>query len=88
MPKIAYEAHAGSHTSGLIEDLEEAMQKVEAAGAGMLLSLVEETEYYPVMTTRWRTSAAWGYIHCQWFAIDLHGWSDRKQPVPRGEVGQ
>ena len=88
MTKIAYEVHIGDTAgTGPIESREEAIQMIEKAGEGMLLSMVEETEYYPVLSTRWRTSAGWGYGGEQWYAIDMHGWEGGKQPVLREEVG-
>ena len=84
---MAYEVHLRDTISDPMADLEEAMRMVEEAGHGMLLSMVQETIWLPFEVKQWKTAAAWGYSNGQWYAIEMHGWSDGKQPVTREEVG-
>ena len=87
--RLAYEVHIGINRFDPTESREEAMQQIETAGHGMLLSLFEEEvfEPFPITKMRWRSSAGWVLKDGQWYAIEMHGGGDGSWPVKREEVG-
>lgn len=69
----AYETHIGNavHTHNSVQA---AVEDVEAAGGGMLLSLHgERNAPFCLPEIVWRTSCGWVLDTGTWYAVEMHG---------------